>query len=94
MREVVGLCVRVWPPALVAGGRGARWAVPPPAPRRPHPPYPRAPPLPSPPPPHPPSVSPANCATLAACPDVDGFLVGGASLKPDFVDIVKSGSAE
>ena len=52
------------------------------------------PPSPPPPPPQPPSVSPANCATLAACPDVDGFLVGGASLKPDFVDIVKSGSAE
>ena len=23
-----------------------------------------------------------------ACPDIDGFLVGGASLKPEIVDIV------
>ena len=36
------------------------------------------------------SVSGANCATLAAQPDIDGFLVGGASLKPEFVDIVKA----
>jgi len=26
----------------------------------------------------------------ANLPDVDGFLVGGASLKPEFVDIVNS----
>lgn len=38
------------------------------------------------------SVTAANAATLAACPDVDGFLVGGASLKPEFVDIVRAGS--
>lgn len=29
------------------------------------------------------SVSPANASTLAALPDVDGFLVGGASLDPN-----------
>lgn len=36
------------------------------------------------------SVKANNCNELAACPDVDGFLVGGASLTPSFVDIVKS----
>merc|ERR1712154_580898 len=36
------------------------------------------------------SVSAANCRELAACPDVDGSLVGGASLKPDFVQIVNA----
>ncbi|KAK8679105.1 hypothetical protein V6N13_144573 [Hibiscus sabdariffa] len=36
------------------------------------------------------SVNGANCKELAAQPDVDGFLVGGASLKPEFVDIIKS----
>jgi triosephosphate isomerase len=34
------------------------------------------------------SANAANAAALAACPDVDGFLVGGASLKPEFADIV------
>ncbi|EER00893.1 triose-phosphate isomerase 1, putative [Perkinsus marinus ATCC 50983] len=34
------------------------------------------------------SVSPANCGELIKCPDVDGFLVGGASLKPQFTDII------
>ena len=34
------------------------------------------------------SVTPDNCAELFACPDVDGFLVGGASLKPSFMDII------
>lgn len=29
------------------------------------------------------SVKPANAAELLACPDIDGALVGGASLKPD-----------
>ena len=29
------------------------------------------------------SVTPANFAELLACPDIDGGLVGGASLKPD-----------
>lgn len=36
------------------------------------------------------SVSGSNCGTLAAQPDIDGFLVGGASLKPEFVDIIKA----
>ena len=36
------------------------------------------------------SVSPSNCNELAAQPDVDGFLVGGASLKPDFIKVVES----
>jgi len=38
------------------------------------------------------SVKANNCNELAACPDVDGFLVGGASLTPSFIDIVKSAS--
>lgn len=38
------------------------------------------------------SVSDSNCADLISRPDVDGFLVGGASLKPAFADIVKSAS--
>jgi triosephosphate isomerase len=39
------------------------------------------------------SVSPANAADLAACPDVDGFLVGGASLKADACgEIVRAGA--
>lgn len=29
------------------------------------------------------SVNGKNCADYASCPDVDGFLVGGASLKPE-----------
>eukprot|EP00808_Paulinella_micropora_P018726 g38229.t1 len=33
------------------------------------------------------SVNAKNCKELAALPDVDGFLVGGASLKPEFIDI-------
>lgn len=37
------------------------------------------------------SVSPDNCRSLAAQPDINGFLVGGASLKPDaFAEIVSS----
>lgn len=36
------------------------------------------------------SVSPANCEELAKKPNVDGFLVGGASLKPSFLEIVDS----
>jgi len=34
------------------------------------------------------SVTPENCAELIAKPDIDGFLVGGASLKPNFTDIL------
>eukprot|EP00948_MAST-09A_sp_MAST-9A-sp1_P004219 g4219.t1 len=37
------------------------------------------------------SVNAKNCQTLADLEGVDGFLVGGASLKPEFVDICKSG---
>ena len=38
------------------------------------------------------SVKPANAADLLAQPDLDGALVGGASLKPDvFFDIIKHG---
>ncbi|RMZ79861.1 hypothetical protein DV737_g3203, partial [Chaetothyriales sp. CBS 132003] len=36
------------------------------------------------------SVSEKNSRELATQPDVDGFLVGGASLKPAFVDIINS----
>lgn len=37
------------------------------------------------------SANPANARELFACPDVDGGLIGGASLKSrDFADIVKS----
>lgn len=37
------------------------------------------------------SCNPANARELFACPDIDGGLIGGASLKSrDFVDIIKS----
>jgi triosephosphate isomerase len=36
------------------------------------------------------SVNGKNCAELAKQSDIDGFLVGGASLKPEFLDIVGS----
>ncbi|PPQ76839.1 hypothetical protein CVT26_002297 [Gymnopilus dilepis] len=36
------------------------------------------------------SVTAANCKELARQPDVDGFLVGGASLKPEFADIINA----
>ncbi|CAH2004450.1 unnamed protein product [Acanthoscelides obtectus] len=36
------------------------------------------------------SVTGANCKDLGAKPDIDGFLVGGASLKPEFVQIVNA----
>jgi triosephosphate isomerase len=35
------------------------------------------------------SVKGSNCAELITCPNIDGFLVGGASLLPEFVDIIK-----
>lgn len=35
------------------------------------------------------SVTPANAADFAALADIDGSLVGGASLKPDFIEIVR-----
>ncbi|KAH8801610.1 triosephosphate isomerase [Xylogone sp. PMI_703] len=34
------------------------------------------------------SVNEKNCKDLSKQPDIDGFLVGGASLKPAFVDII------
>lgn len=36
------------------------------------------------------SVTASNAKDLGAQPDVDGFLVGGASLKPDFVTIINA----
>jgi len=36
------------------------------------------------------SVTAANCKELAACPDIDGSLVGGASLKKDFIAIINA----
>lgn len=36
------------------------------------------------------SVNAKNCRELGAEPDIDGFLVGGASLKPEFVQIVNA----
>ncbi|GMG09839.1 hypothetical protein B5S30_g732 [[Candida] boidinii] len=36
------------------------------------------------------SANGKNCTDFRDKPDVDGFLVGGASLKPEFVDIIKS----
>ena len=34
------------------------------------------------------SATAGNCNELYACPDINGFLVGGASLKPEFVSII------
>lgn len=39
------------------------------------------------------SVKPANANDLATQVDIDGFLVGGASLKPDFISIIDSYAA-
>ncbi|OAE29298.1 hypothetical protein AXG93_3102s1240 [Marchantia polymorpha subsp. ruderalis] len=36
------------------------------------------------------SVTAANCKEIGSQPDVDGFLVGGASLKPEFADILNA----
>ncbi|OCF37779.1 triose-phosphate isomerase [Kwoniella heveanensis CBS 569] len=36
------------------------------------------------------SVNGKNSSDLASAADIDGFLVGGASLKPEFIDICKS----
>lgn len=38
------------------------------------------------------SVTAGNCRDLGARADIDGFLVGGASLKRDFIDIVNARS--
>ena len=40
------------------------------------------------------SVTPENCQELAKQADIDGFLVGGASLKPDFVSIINARGSE
>jgi len=40
------------------------------------------------------SVNAGNSVELAAQPDLDGFLVGGASLKAEFVDIIKSATVK
>jgi triosephosphate isomerase len=40
------------------------------------------------------SVKPDNAEELAGQLDVDGFLVGGASLTPGFIDIVKAASVK
>jgi triosephosphate isomerase len=40
------------------------------------------------------SVKPGNAAELMACPDIDGALIGGASLEPQsFLDIIRNGSS-
>ena len=39
------------------------------------------------------SVNGGNCRALAQENDIDGFLVGGASLKPEFGDIINANSA-
>eukprot|EP01056_Protomagalhaensia_sp_Gyna25_P001363 Protomagalhaensia_sp_Gyna_25__1362@NODE_1685_length_1624_cov_610_403785_g1379_i0_p1_GENE_NODE_1685_length_1624_cov_610_403785_g1379_i0NODE_1685_length_1624_cov_610_403785_g1379_i0_p1_ORF_typecomplete_len254_score56_62TIM/PF00121_18/1_8e92CutC/PF03932_14/0_01NAPRTase/PF04095_16/2_9e02NAPRTase/PF04095_16/0_73_NODE_1685_length_1624_cov_610_403785_g1379_i0141902 len=39
------------------------------------------------------SVNEKNCEELAKMPDIDGFLVGGASLKPAFTTIIKTMAA-
>lgn len=40
------------------------------------------------------SVKPNNAAELMACPDIDGALIGGASLEPQsFLDIVVNGTS-
>ena len=36
------------------------------------------------------SVTDKNASDLIKKPDIDGFLVGGASLKPAFADIVEA----
>lgn len=36
------------------------------------------------------SVNAGSAPTLGSKADIDGFLVGGASLKPEFVDIVNA----
>lgn len=39
------------------------------------------------------SVTASNSKELSTQPDIDGFLVGGASLKPEFVDIINAKKA-
>jgi triosephosphate isomerase len=40
------------------------------------------------------SVSEKNCAELSKQPDIDGFLVGGASLKPAWMRILCGNTSE
>lgn len=41
------------------------------------------------------SVKPNNAAELMACPDIDGALIGGASLEPQsFMEIIRNGSGQ
>jgi triosephosphate isomerase len=41
------------------------------------------------------SVKPNNAAELMACPDIDGALIGGASLEPQsFLDIIRNGCGQ
>jgi triosephosphate isomerase len=40
------------------------------------------------------SVSAKNCEELIGKDDIDGFLVGGASLKPDFMTIIAAGESQ
>lgn len=40
------------------------------------------------------SVTAGSAPELGACPDIDGFLVGGASLKAEFLDIINAVSAD
>jgi len=40
------------------------------------------------------SVTEKNAEELIQKPDLDGFLVGGASLKPAFIDIVAACNAQ
>lgn len=39
------------------------------------------------------SANEKNCKALGELPDVDGFLVGGASLKPTFTEIISTAQA-
>jgi len=36
------------------------------------------------------SVKASNCKELGKKEDIDGFLVGGASLQPEFVDVINA----
>ncbi len=41
------------------------------------------------------SVKPGNAAELMSCPDIDGALIGGASLEPQsFIDIIRNGTPQ
>jgi triosephosphate isomerase len=39
-------------------------------------------------------VKASNCVELAQAADIDGFLVGGASLTAEFSEICKAGAAK